>query len=591
MDLKIEDVLLRIRDQLNKDQVKLWLPPYTVNEESSENDQEDKAFQELIEKYSRLLNIDEATCGVALRELKDHALMRLKEREVFRQTGLATIKVRVSGSIPQILTIQVILDETASQLIDKVAEKVEIVKNRIKLISSGKVLENSKDLGSQGVKNGTQVMAVILSENLSELQEVEKRLKTLEKTKKDLQFLAGRSSSNDSDYYFDLEDQSGKRLTLPPEERKSLIMAITLHEKGRAALKRDNYALALVLLLEADKEFSACNSALLPKVDNYALLHLDIAWCYLCLRNVTQIPDAEAKLKQCESNFHTSYGPNLERLMALKGTTGNEAALFMRLHLLQGVVLYHQNKREEAKRLFERASNELKALKIDDASLSTLIELGLSPAEARLGLRATSGNIEAAVDLIHRKRQETEDAMRKNRREQELERIQRKFGKCADGKQWVEMEFVKKLVGMGYSYNLAAAALKQANNIISDAVQIIQDRPDILQAAVDPVVSSEMINQVIGMGFDHRMAKIALKKHRGNIESAIEELVASGGIVEGESLYDSDEENGERDKLRKKEKKAFDRLSEGLATDAEDYLDLTLVQEEQFLNEYMSLLS
>lgn len=45
MDLKIEDILLRIRDQLNKDDVKLWLPPYTVNEKSSENDQEDKAFQ------------------------------------------------------------------------------------------------------------------------------------------------------------------------------------------------------------------------------------------------------------------------------------------------------------------------------------------------------------------------------------------------------------------------------------------------------------------------------------------------------------------------------------------------------------------
>ena len=58
--------------------------------------------------------------------------------------------------------------------------------------------------------------------------------------------------------------------------------------------------------------------------------------------------------------------------------TGNEAALFMRLHLLQGVVFYHQNKREEAKRLFERASNELKALKVDDESLSTLIELGKS---------------------------------------------------------------------------------------------------------------------------------------------------------------------------------------------------------------------
>ena len=45
MDLRKEDILLQLRDQLKKDQVKLWLPPYTVNDESSENDQEDKAFR------------------------------------------------------------------------------------------------------------------------------------------------------------------------------------------------------------------------------------------------------------------------------------------------------------------------------------------------------------------------------------------------------------------------------------------------------------------------------------------------------------------------------------------------------------------
>ena len=56
---------------------------------------------------------------------------------------------------------------------------------------------------------------------------------------------------------------------------------------------------------------------------NCDLLYLDEAWCYLCLQNFTQNPDAEAKLKQCEANFHARYGPNLEMLMALKGPTGN----------------------------------------------------------------------------------------------------------------------------------------------------------------------------------------------------------------------------------------------------------------------------
>lgn len=56
---------------------------------------------------------------------------------------------------------------------------------------------------------------------------------------------------------------------------------------------------------------------------------------------------------------------------------GNEAALFMRLHLLQAIVLFHQNKRQEASKLLARADSELSSLKVDDHRLSTLIELGM----------------------------------------------------------------------------------------------------------------------------------------------------------------------------------------------------------------------
>lgn len=81
-----------------------------------------------------------------------------------------------------------------------------------------------------------------------------------------------------------MEDQDGNAIHLPPEERRSLMMALALHEKGRAALNKDAYAEALVLFLEADGEYSTCTSQLLDTVDNYALLNLDIVWCYMCLK-------------------------------------------------------------------------------------------------------------------------------------------------------------------------------------------------------------------------------------------------------------------------------------------------------------------
>ena len=50
----------------------------------------------------------------------------------------------------------------------------------------------------------------------------------------------------------------------------------------------------------------------------------------------------------------------------------------MRLHLLQAILLYHQNKVDEAKSLFKKAEEELNGLKVDDNHLSHLMEIGES---------------------------------------------------------------------------------------------------------------------------------------------------------------------------------------------------------------------
>lgn len=49
----------------------------------------------------------------------------------------------------------------------------------------------------------------------------------------------------------------------------------------------------------------------------------------------------------------------------------------MRLHLLQAIVFYHQNKRQEARNLLLKVSSELSNLKVNEQSLQNLVELGL----------------------------------------------------------------------------------------------------------------------------------------------------------------------------------------------------------------------
>lgn len=108
--------------------------------------------------------------------------------------------------------------------------------------------------------------------------------------------------------------------------------------------------------------------------------------------------------------------------------------MIIRLRLLQGSLAYYQRKYREAHEFFALVSKEIKALEVDDVQLSQVMAMGYSAAEARLGLRASGGSIEAAVHRI------IEDRETKDRLEQEDQRryhehqVQKRFGKTASGK-------------------------------------------------------------------------------------------------------------------------------------------------------------
>ena len=152
----------------------------------------------------------------------------------------------------------------------------------------------------------------------------------LDDTRNDAEILANGSLA-------DIQDQTGRTIDFPLSERKALILAMSFHEKGRAALKKKRYDFALVLLLNASDEYSKLGDSdnILSRADNYALLNLDIAWCYLKLGDLSQLPDAEQRLIECKMKLQRSYGTDMQRVVAIKGSADNERALYLRLHLLQ----------------------------------------------------------------------------------------------------------------------------------------------------------------------------------------------------------------------------------------------------------------
>lgn len=78
----------------------------------------------------------------------------------------------------------------------------------------------------------------------------------------------------------------------------------------------------------------------------------------------------------------------------------------MRLHLLQAVICYHQNRLSQARELLREVEKELNNLKVDDNSLSHIMEIGYTAAEARLALREAKGDVNIAVSIIENKRAE-----------------------------------------------------------------------------------------------------------------------------------------------------------------------------------------
>lgn len=227
------------------------------------------------------------------------------------------------------------------------------------------------------------------------------------------------------------------------------------------------------------------------------------------IQSVTQLPDAERRLQICERKFKKTYGENFERLVAVKGTSGNERALIMRLHLLQAVILFHQNRRYEAREFFTLAASELAKLKIDNDDVLLLVQMGnhfyyyffltiviydaenidqvlktnnfsiftfkcigFTDVEGRVSLRACEGNVSKAITFIIEKRNKRKLAAKRQNSEHSFHNLIGSLTKDnKDNNEWINPRSLNTLVEMGYEKEICALALKKCDNDIHKAVK------------------------------------------------------------------------------------------------------------------------
>ncbi|XP_052549122.1 NEDD8 ultimate buster 1 isoform X1 [Tympanuchus pallidicinctus] len=598
-------LIAKLTSCLREDKIQLWKPPYTNDKKEAGEE-----MKELVQKYSSKLKINQNDAENMLEEIRCKAIERGTGNENYKMTGIARLDIHLPRRKSRKVPLETSLFITGKELRSQIAQEHALQENAIKIIINKKQLDLGKTLEDQGVTHNAKVMVLQLEQSDEETkrkvheEELQRKKEKdisekMQRTKKGLEILAEREEYLDADTapYLDIANQTGRSIEIPPQAKKALLLAMGYHEKGRALMKKKEYEIALPYLLDADKHFCECSTELLNTVDNYAVLQLDIVWCYFRLEQLDCLDDAEKKLTTAHRCFQRCYGENHERLIDIKGSYGREKVLFLRLYLLQGIGHYHSGREKEAAEYIQKASHLYEELYIDPEKVYQLSFLGFSEQEARLALRACHGNVEHAANLITNRREEKAQI----RREERAKRRQR-------------LEDINTLKSMGYSERAAQVALHHAQGNLDQAFKFILDNPELLlenddddSAASDQFqVSQESIDQLMYMGFSQESAKQALKVFKGNIHLASQTLAHYGGVLpdslqlspEGSSL--SEESTSSKDSPTESASSSSSPTDEDMETDAvneiledipeheEDYLDLTLEEEEQIIHEYLS---
>lgn len=425
---------------------------------------------------------------------------------------MATLKIRVpckqSSGGTKLLTIKIKLTDSVENLITLIAIEIK-TQNSIKLISSGRVLDPQKSLAEQNIKNFQQILAL---ESKDEKNSDNQTYNRITKIRKDAETLM-RGKSYD---FFKLENKNGENVFLPENERISIMMALLLYEKGRAEMKKENYSDALILFLEADRELQSCQANIEKSIDNVAFLNLDIAWCYLQLKSIMQLPDAERRLTICEDNLKKSYGANFERAQV------SERCLVLRLKLLQGILYFHQNRRQESSLFLSCAERELLELKVDAEKVETLLQMGYNANESIIALRNTyNTSIDSAINFILERRLKFKDARSTGKKEAAVVSALGSLGFDVNPKS------ICQLTDMGFNRELSALALQKSKGDLTEAINLLQNSSDELKNELSNVIkpSPELIENLKAFGFDENLIASILKNCLNDFDKALDKLL------------------------------------------------------------------
>lgn len=581
-----------VRNYLNNLRLKLWLEPY-----SGEDGSKKASFEALAKDISTKLNISIPEVEEILEELRVHSCMKFKANAKFRESGIATLFLNVASSseisissAEGTMCVEMRLDSQGGSLKNEISKKLGMEPENLKLICLGQNIVDDLTLDRQNVKNLSNILVLFLSNEEKVNYKASEREHLIGQAKK-----AANLMTNNSYYNLELADQNGKPVDIALAEKKALSVAMMLHEKGRTCMKKKDYGLALVYLLEADAEFLHCHSELLEVVDNYALLSIDIVWCYYKLQQVSSLPDAERRLALCEEKLKKIYGPNMERVTKLRGGSYKELALVIRLHLMQAAIHFYRGTYNKSLDIIEKTEKELQTVSVDEKSMLAVMEMGFTETDARLALRFCNGNVEKAVEHIMAEKEKLKKIMEEERAKRAAKSVA--HIKTSDG-QSLDAELYKYLVSLGYKNKACLHALVTQNNNLSKALDLLEKGISIKlpTTSILPTTSHTDLNQqelslITSLGIS-KESFINAVDTCNNPEEALTVLKDKLGVISGiaeqsiHSLLNSFYEGNDSENNQPEKDLVHSEMLDSINWSKDDYLNLTLDDEVSILQDF-----
>ncbi|XP_048471887.1 NEDD8 ultimate buster 1-like [Rhincodon typus] len=138
-----------------------------------------------------------------------------------------------------------------------------------------------------------------------------------------------------------------------------------------------------------------------------------MVWCNLQLQKIEYLKDAREKLENAQKYFNECFGENQERLRRLEDDSGRHQILFLQLYVLWGVWFYYNQMEKDALKNLDQAEKLLNKLRLNDSDVADLVNQGFTTWEARLALRATMGDVEEAKVHINKRREQRAQQQRR----------------------------------------------------------------------------------------------------------------------------------------------------------------------------------